>query len=348
MNSESPAISYSLEQFTSSSEEIQKKKSDSDDEQDSESEETYTGYYLDDLIEALQSDSPERSYKAYSQAWKVIESDLPDLELQTEKLAEVLFKIPNKFSKDDFEEMRSKALASLTFMQPRAMALVIAARLSSTEVSFSSKHLALTTLVTAAKRLSQPLQSEPILPEEQPQLSESQSIIQKRLLSKTRRFHTYKPKLRQSHSNKFQLYFQYFCSGIVNSLHTLRDSTLLAKAIYTIYELFEEICNLRVAETVSQAISCLRHVVRSFLKSPYREVKESSMVLFMRISDFLLCDSESPEELWASYEEQYPSLAEDMEEIRRGLEVTDSSLSNLSEKCSVSMLALRSVARNCL
>jgi hypothetical protein len=346
VRSDSPAISYSLEQFLSSLEEAQHFTSDSDDEQDSEGEETYTGYYLDDLIEALQSDSIERSSQAYTQAWKVIESDLPDLELQTEKIAEVLFKSPNKFAQQDFEELRNRALVSLAFMQPRTMARIIGERLSSSEVPFSSKHLGLSVLVSAAKRLSEPFFTQQAISQApEVQLTDSQAIIQERLLAKTRRFHTFKPKYRVSKSNPLQIHFQYFCSSIVSSLHHLRDSALLAKAIYSIYELFDYIGNLRVSETVSQAIYSLRHAVRSYISSPYREVKESCMILFTRLADFLLGDSEDPQALWTSYEESYPSILEDVEEIRRNVAISDSSLQNLAERCSVSMLALRSMAR---
>jgi hypothetical protein len=69
------------------------------------------------------------------------------------------------------------------------------------------------------------------------------------------------------------------------------------------------------------------------------------MILFTRLADFLLGDSEDPQALWTSYEESYPSILEDVEEIRRNVAISDSSLQNLAERCSVSMLALRSMAR---
>ena len=95
--------------------------------------------HLYDLIKGLQSEDIERYHLALESANDIIRKNLPNLDVLLNELLQILFRTENKFSKDDFENLKSGAIRACLFVKPAESAGIFFTRLGYKEASLGHK-----------------------------------------------------------------------------------------------------------------------------------------------------------------------------------------------------------------
>ncbi|CAI2385297.1 unnamed protein product [Moneuplotes crassus] len=110
--------------------------------------------HLYDLYLGLQSDSLERFHLALEVSEELITKNLPNLESMIPDLIEILFRLENKFNKDDFEKLKKGAIKACLFIKPATSAPIFFQRLGYREASLGQKMGLLSLLEEVVKELA--------------------------------------------------------------------------------------------------------------------------------------------------------------------------------------------------
>ena len=95
--------------------------------------------HLYDLVKGLQSEDIDRYHLSLESANEVIRKNLPNLDVMLNELLQILFRTENKFSKDDFEDLKSNAIRAWLYIKPAESASIFFKRLSFKEASIGHK-----------------------------------------------------------------------------------------------------------------------------------------------------------------------------------------------------------------
>ena len=178
--------------------------------------------HLYDLYTALQSDHFERYNLALEAAEELIRKNLPNLESMIPSLLPFLFRIENKFSKDDFEQLKANAIGACLFTKPEISAPIIFVRLGEREASLGHKIKLLNLIQTVVKELANVEEEDKDfsekantqedyskefndffqMPTEDSKFEEAQEIISKRVEEKTKVKMSYHAKKKETRGRK--------------------------------------------------------------------------------------------------------------------------------------------------
>ncbi|OMJ93007.1 hypothetical protein SteCoe_4086 [Stentor coeruleus] len=260
-------------------------------------------YYMHDLVQGLISQDRDRFLSALNSASDLIKSDLSDMDLHLESLAEIFLKLENTFNYPQFEDLRFECLINLTYQRPEIMSEILTKRIQES-CTINQKLLVLDVLQAAAKQLANPPINETLSQVSNKKTSKYE-VIHKRLEKKTRRFHR-KPKESISRPNYFVKYFEIFVSRIIKNIDLKTHYLVISKAAYCLSELIEHVgptCDIKI---ISQCVYLMKFIIKPLLTHEKREVLESILLLLYSISQKL--DS-------SSVLDDFPSLASDIQEI---------------------------------
>jgi len=110
--------------------------------------------HLYDLFTGLQSDGIGRYHQALENATELIRKNLPNLDVLLYDIIQILFRIENKFGKEDFEVLKADAIRAWIFMKPAESSKIIFARMSYREASLGHKIKLLGLLQDAIRELA--------------------------------------------------------------------------------------------------------------------------------------------------------------------------------------------------
>lgn len=282
-----------------------------------ETSETFTPY-LEELVRSLQSSEKSRFLNAWNCLNKVLLEDLEELDLLFSELSDLVFKLPNAFQVDHFEEHRLESLSTLGYLRPKLMLETLQNRLQ--EGSVGTQLLAIEVTREVARKLANP-----------PTVQVPRSAVKQRLHAKTRYFSSFKPKNTMEVPNKFYPVFEDYSALIIKN--TLPESHFMvkAKAIYVLSELVNYAGASRSVQIVRQCVYMLRYLVKPNLVSGKKEVVEACLILLSKICDKL------------EDTEDYPGICNDLEETMQSVHTLPQDYQEFANKCLFKLLSLQSL-----
>jgi len=223
--------------------------------------------HLYDLYIALQSEHIERYHLALENAEQLIMKNLPNLDSMISDILEILFRIENKYSKSDFDQLKFGAIKACLFVKPLLAAPILFERLGFREASIGHKIQLLGLLQDCIRQLANSQEKEKEFyeqavtegdhaqefktffepPKEHSQLDEAKEIVEKRISEKTQIKSSFVRKQKEEKSKK-----NYFLEIADKFIYPLLSLGVYSDS-YMIY-LFEKDLTIVYLKTISLSL----------------------------------------------------------------------------------------------